>query len=256
MFLLLKDKMNFKIEKDKTILLIIPTFNRVEGLKRAITSILNQDYKIWKIAVIDDGCIFPAKDIILEIANDEELNKIYFYHTGENAEIKLARKNQTKDSAGTYDSYDQHAGAFFFPTINKAMSEIDFDIASFLCDDDLLVPGYLTALNTFYKNNSDVTYSYSQCVLFDERFENWWEARTINHRFTRIGKVDPFMRLDTSQVSWRSKVFKEDGCRLLELPHSNFDAYWFQSIAKIYGLCPPNFLISQYKNFDRNIFNL
>jgi glycosyltransferase involved in cell wall biosynthesis len=245
--------MNFKIEKDNTILLIIPTYNRVEGLKRAVTSVLNQDYKKWKIAVIDDGCIIPAKDIVREITNEEDLSKIYFYYTGENAETKLARKNKNKDS---YDSVDQHAGALFFPAINKAMSEIDFDIASFLCDDDLLVTGYLTAINIFYKCNPEIIYSYSNCVLFDERYENWWDARTLMHRFTRIGKVHPFMKLDTSQVSWRSKVFKEDGCRLLETPHSNFDAYWFNQIADIYGLCPPNLLISQFKNFDRNIFNL
>ena len=245
--------MKFTIEKDNSILLIIPTYNRVDGLTRALRSIQRQDYKNWKIALIDDGCIVPAKNVALEIFNEEELSKVYFYHTGENAETKLARKNKTKDS---YDSVDQHAGAFFFPTINKAMSEIDFDIASFLCDDDLLVTGYLTALNTFYKTNPEVTYSYSHCVLFDERYENWWDAKTLIHRFTRIGKVDPFMRLDTSQVSWRSKVFKEDGCRLLETPHSNFDAYWYREIANIYGLCPPNLLISQYKNYDRNIFNL
>ena len=248
----MSEKMNFKIEKDNTILVLLPTYNRVDGLTRALESIKRQDYKNWKIALVDDGCIVPAKDIASGIFDEDELKNVIFYHTNESAETKLERKNK---STG-YDTRDQHAGAYFFPTINQAMNENDFDIGIFLCDDDLLITGYFSALNTFYKHNAEVMYSYSNCVLFDERYEDWQSARTLIHRFLRIGKVNPFMNLDTSQVSWRSSVFKIDGCRLLETSHSNFDAHWYQSIANVHGLCAPNFLLSQYKNFDRNIFNL
>lgn len=245
--------MNFKIESDNTILLLMPTYNRVEGLTRALKSVKDQDYKNWKIALIDDGCIVPAKEIAEDIFDEEEIKKVIFYHTGEDAESKLNRKKQNAES---YDSWDQHAGVYFYPFANTAMNEIDFDIASFLCDDDLLIDGYLRELNRFYKHNPEIMYSYSNCVLFDERHENWWDARTFIHRFFRIGKVNPFHNLDTTQVSWRSHVFKVDGCKIFETPHSNFDAYFFQSIANIYGACPPNFLLSQFKNYHREIFNL
>ena len=35
--------------------IIIPTYNRLKYLKRAIDSVINQDYKFWEIVLVDDG---------------------------------------------------------------------------------------------------------------------------------------------------------------------------------------------------------
>ena len=68
----MSEKMNFKIEKDNTILVLLPTYNRVDGLTRALESIKRQDYKNWKIALwrTKDG---EEVDFIIEKDNGEIL---------------------------------------------------------------------------------------------------------------------------------------------------------------------------------------
>lgn len=245
--------MNFNLEKDNVFLIIMPYYNRPEIVKDALNSIRKQKYKNWKIAFIDDGSDVEGKNVVENFFNKEELQKTSFYNTYDTREIKNKRK---LDYAHLKGSHDNISGAFPIPKFNQAMNDHNFDIAFFLCDDDLLYDDYLENLNLYYQNNPEVMYSYSNVVLFDRRYQKPEESNAFKNRFTKRGLVRGYFNLDTTQVSWRSQIFKKDGVKFNEDMHYNFDAEWYEILYQNYGLCHPNFLISQYKDFDINAFNL
>lgn len=57
--------------------IILPTFNRAATLKRAIASVLNQDYTNIELIVIDDGSTDNTRDILAEV-NDKRVH--IFFH--------------------------------------------------------------------------------------------------------------------------------------------------------------------------------
>jgi len=64
-----------------TISVIIPTWNRADTLKRAVTSVLNQTYPIAEILVCDDGSTDNSKQSVLEL-NDERIKWLDGIHAG------------------------------------------------------------------------------------------------------------------------------------------------------------------------------
>ena len=243
--------MNFKIENDNKILIMLLYYQRPTQVRDSLVSLKNQPYKNWHLAFIDDGSEDSGEQIVKSIFNEEELKKVTFYNTNDTKEEKKKRSIQFFE-----ETKIEHPGTLAYNYFNTAMNEHDFDIAMFLCDDDAIYENHLSELNSFYLNNPNIVYSYSNIILFDHRYEKYYESNVKSHRFLRIGKVRGYFNLDTSQVSWRSSVFKKDNLRLREGLYPYFDAYWYEALYQKYGLCEPNFLISQYKNFDRNIYNL
>jgi len=55
---------------------VIPTYNRIKTLPRAIDSVLKQSYRNWELFVIDDGSTDSTKDLVQEIYFD--IPKIHF----------------------------------------------------------------------------------------------------------------------------------------------------------------------------------
>jgi glycosyltransferase involved in cell wall biosynthesis len=53
-------------KKNTFVSIIIPTFNRAGTIKRAIESVLNQNYKYIEILVIDDGSTDNTEYIVKE----------------------------------------------------------------------------------------------------------------------------------------------------------------------------------------------
>ena len=77
---------------------------------------------------------------------EEELNKVTFYNTNDTREIKKSRALAYKHLRG---SDDRHSGMWLSPMFNRSVRENEHDVALFLCDDDLLITGYFSALKKF-----------------------------------------------------------------------------------------------------------
>ena len=75
---------------------IIPTYNRVEVLPRAIASVLNQTYKDIEIIVIDDGSVDNTENVIKKYGD-----KIHYVFQ-QNQGVSAARNNGVKHSNGKY----------------------------------------------------------------------------------------------------------------------------------------------------------
>lgn len=244
--------MNFYIKKDHKFLILLIYFNRPKQLRRALQSIREQKHSNWHVALIDDCSDVPGEEIAKEFLTQEEIDKFTFYRSSDTKEIKNERK---KLFASLFNISEDNSGAFISHWFNLAMKENKFDIALFLCDDDLLHQDYLENLNVYYNENVEINYSFSHVILFDERYHDWKDMKDYHNRFFKPFPINPYFNLDTSQVSWRSKCYNIDGIKFNEEYHLNFDADWYRRLFQKYGPCVPNGFISQYKNFDKDAFH-
>ena len=226
--------MNFTLEKDLDVLVMCWYYNRPDLIIHAVNSVRNQTYKNWKLVIIDDCSDIPLEPIVKDLISEEESNKI-FLHTNYKTEEQKKSREATNITILT----------------NQLFQDYNSDIVVFLCDDDVLYHNYLEKLNDYYKNNLDVNYSYSNVIFFDSKLDNYLDKTSTHNKFEGIGKLVPHFRLDISQVSWRTSCMKKDKLFFKNGPHANFDAVFFEKLYNKYGLCSPNFAISQYKNLPR-----
>lgn len=77
--------------------IIIPTYNRVNFLPKAIESIIEQSFSDWEIIIINDGSTDNSREII-EQYSDERIKYIY----QENSERSAARNNGIQNGKGEY----------------------------------------------------------------------------------------------------------------------------------------------------------
>jgi glycosyltransferase involved in cell wall biosynthesis len=239
-----------KRKKDNIILILMPYYNRPKDVLLALSSIKKQSYKNWRLAFVDDGSDEPGKDIVRSFFEEKDLDKVTFYNTGDTKEIKQKRRLDNLHKRG---SENINFGSFFVPYFNKAMESIDFDIALFLSDDDFLNNNYLNQLNNYYNMYPDIIYSFCNIILYEQINENETLYSTNSNRFTWKEAIHPHYNLDGSQVSWRSKCFK-DGCRFSEEYLGYWDAEWYGTLQIKYGKCEYNKLIGQYKRFQSAFF--
>jgi glycosyltransferase involved in cell wall biosynthesis len=240
---------NFKLDEDKIILVILPYYNRPNEVLRALESLAKQTFKNWRLAFIDDGSKEPGESIVRGFLTEQELKKVFFYNTNDTPEIKKQRAIDNPDMPG---ADDKNAGSFFVPFINLAISDIKHDVALFLSDDDFLQIDYLEKLNNYYNHHEDIPYSFCNLILFDVKDDKMLYS-SENNRFSRYVPTPPYFNFDGSQVSWTKQCY-EDGCRFSEDIHVYWDAEWFKILQDKYGLCNFNKLIGQFKNFDSKCF--
>ena len=241
--------MKFSFGSDKTVLILMPYYNRPVDVLRALESIEKQTYKNWKLAFIDDGSDLPGEEVVKKYFPENLWKNIYFYNTTDTKEIK---KQRILDNSDIFGANDKNAGHWFVPFMNLAISEIKHDIAIFLCDDDFLKQDYLTKLVNFYDNHEDCKYSYCDILLYQIEESKFYISSEPN-RFSFYKDVLPYFKLDGSQVSWTKECY-EDGCKFSEDLHVYWDAEWFKVLSDKYGLCKYNKLMGQYKFFSKDSF--
>ena len=82
---------------------IIPTFNRSEVFKRAISSVLAQSYKNYELIIVDDGSTDNTSSVIQEIFSEstkDSKNLIYCFQ--ENKGVSAARNYGVSRSRGSW----------------------------------------------------------------------------------------------------------------------------------------------------------
>ena len=241
--------MKFSFTRDKTVLILMPYYNRPVEVLRSLESIEKQSYKNWKLAFIDDGSDLPGEEVVKNYFPEHLHKNIYFYNTTDTKEIK---KQRILDNPDIFGANDKNAGHWFVPFLNLAISEIEHDIAFFLCDDDFLKENYLSQLVNFYENHEDCKYSFCNVLLY-QIIENNFYISNEDNRFSFYKDMAPYFNLDGSQVSWTKQCYKE-GCRFTEDLHVYWDAEWFKILSDKFGKCKYNKLIGQYKCFDKDSF--
>ncbi len=86
---------------------IIPTFNRVDYLKRAIFSVQRQSAQCQEIVVVDDGSTDSTQDFILQLAKkDKRIKYLFQENNGPAAARNLGIKNCSGDYIAFLDSDD------------------------------------------------------------------------------------------------------------------------------------------------------
>lgn len=123
---------------------VIPTYGRSLLLKRAITSVLEQDYKNVEVIVINDN----KKDTVdyistITVMQDfDSLPNIVFISSGENVGGSEARNIGIKHSSGKYITFLDDDDYFYKNKIRKQVEHlINNDIDVSVCDMDLDING-------------------------------------------------------------------------------------------------------------------
>lgn len=78
--------------------IVIPTYNRVEDLKRAISSIYSQTFEDWEILVIDNNSDDETEQYVKKLNN----KKIKFFSINNDGVIARSRNLGIKNASGKY----------------------------------------------------------------------------------------------------------------------------------------------------------
>jgi glycosyltransferase involved in cell wall biosynthesis len=97
--------MSQKTRKDKlpmpAVSVIIPTYNRAEFLRLAITSVLNQTFQDFEIIVVDDA----SEDHTHEVVHNFRDKRIKYIHHEVNKRVAAARNTGVLNSSGAYIAF-------------------------------------------------------------------------------------------------------------------------------------------------------
>ena len=215
------------------ILILMAYYNRPEMVKLSIQSILNQSHLDWELAFVDDGSEIPGEPIVREILF-EHLDKVKFYNTNHSVEQKLVQ-----------------GGSMFGSMWNDAMYNTNADIGIMLCDDDALAPEYLAGLNDYYSNHNEVNYSYGHISPFSPK--NYKDIKdvplTLAFHLNHTVPIDPYCKVDASQVSWRIKPVIEHSIKFIYPKTTDLDANFYRLLYNSFSDCIFNNLVAQHKGW-------
>lgn len=220
--------------------LIIFYYKRPSIVLNALESIIKSDYDDWHLTLIDDSGDEDFKDIFLNYGFP--LEKITYTPILMSDEEKKINK-----------------GSVFGKYTNETILNTDADIIVPICDDDAILPNYMTNLNRFYQENPNKNWGYCHLEYFDpdtqhysesvEDFKSPFGNPNLN-RFTE--PINPRLRLDSSQVTFRKIAFT-DGNVWYPYPHTaNLDSHLFRNMYFKWGPCHFTGFKGQYKGWFAN----
>lgn len=220
---------------ENKITILLPYYNRPNFVRLALESLKTQSYTNWQLFFCDDGSEIGGEKILDEIL--PEYKNVWYSNTNTTVEEKQCL-----------------GGSIFGHYLNEFILETESDICIFLCDDDALYPNYLQNLNEWYNHNEN-QYSFSHVqpfkwkagITYDQIAENLTNEFTLNFNLNHGKAVHPVNYVDASQVSWRTKTFKDDGIRFNSPQTANLDSHLFAQFSANYGICEYNGFISQFK---------
>jgi len=110
--------------KSLKVSVVIPTYNRLEFLKQAIDSLLNQSHPPDEIIVVDDGSSDGTKEYLKKISKKYKIIKYYYFtkNCGPSKARNLGIKNATGDIICFFDD-DQIAHKNWIKEIVKTFKE-------------------------------------------------------------------------------------------------------------------------------------
>jgi len=157
--------------------IVTPSFNQGQYLEETIVSVLDQEYPELEYIIIDGG----------STDNSAEIIKKY--------ESKIKYWISEKDSGQS-------------EAINKGLKIASGEIISWLCSDDLYVPGALQEVTGLFNNNPDAVMIHGKSVLFDENKKESILGADSEELALRYFTVIPFPQPSSF---FRKKLIDEQG---------------------------------------------
>ncbi|EGK13935.1 glycosyltransferase [Psychrobacter sanguinis] len=167
----------------------MPTYNRPELLKRAVESVLNQDYKNIELIIVDDRSTDHTPDYLMQISQED--SRVKYFINKENSGACVSR--------------------------NRAIFAAKGEFITGLDDDDYFLPNHISSLVHFWMKNKDdnialYTNVYVQkkkkkvkikklntCKYKDLLCGNW----IGNQLFTRTAYLQNINGFDESLPAWQ-----------------------------------------------------
>lgn len=216
--------------------ILLPYYNRPNMVKFALESLKRQKYNNWELFFCDDGSFYPGEKILDEFFPDYD--NVFYTNTKNTVEDK--KKN----------------GSNFGYYLNEFILSSDSDICISLCDDDALCDDYLENLNQWYNNNPEKSYSFCDVIPYNPFDVNCLDDIEKNSKseLNSNGQTEvyPENRLDSSQVSWKTTAFRENNVRYPYPKTSSLDAILFKQLYNLFGMCPFNGILGQYKGYHHD----
>lgn len=103
--------------------IIIPTYNKVEYLKQAINSILQQTYKNYELIVVDDGSTDKTFDYLQQL-NAKEIRPIRLL---ENKGVSYARNVGIRSAKGNYIAFLDHDDIWLPEKLERQMKILEYN---------------------------------------------------------------------------------------------------------------------------------
>lgn len=221
--------------------LIIAYYKRPKIVKNALQSIKENTYKNWHLTFIDDSGDDTFRDDLFNFGFDE--GKIEY--------VPILMSDEDKNKIG---------GSIFGKYINEAIIKSKSDIIILICDDDAITENYLTDLNNFYNKNINEKWSYCHLNFYNPDKESYKESKhfceNISLNNSNLNgpteRINPCCRVDSSQVSFRRESLVD---KLIYYPYpktANLDADIFMRFFNVWGSCPFNGIVGQYKGWFEN----
>lgn len=183
--------------------IIIPTYNRKSYLERAIESVLGQDYRQFRIIVVDDGSTDSTADLIRSIGDPKRVDYVKFSHSGFPGKVRNAG---AAVATGKY--------------------------LAFLDSDDLWKPEKLARQVVFFREHPDIRICHTR--------EIWQRGQKIvfqaGQRHKRSGDIFPDALkkciIGPSTVMMRRELFQEFGGFREDLEIAEDYELWLRITAK------------------------
>lgn len=112
--------------------IIMPTYNQCFFIRRAINSLLSQQYGKWELIIINDGCTDNTEDIICEFL---------------------------KDCRITYLKNDKNRGLGY--ALNQGIGKAKYDYIAYLPSDDYYLDNHLQLLSEEFIKNCNIVLVYT-----------------------------------------------------------------------------------------------
>lgn len=192
--------------------IITPSFNQGQYIEDTIISVLNQGYPNLEYIIVDGG----STDQTIEIINKY--------------------KDRIKHWVSEKDSGQSEA-------INKGLLLASGDIVSWLCSDDLYLPGTLHKVAEIFAKNKNSIMLHGKSVLFDENGREEIKGADSKDLFLRYFSIIPFPQPSSF---FRKKLIDEQGL-LREDLHFAMDYDLLIRAALNYEISPVDDILSKYR---------
>lgn len=212
-------------EKNPTVSVIIPTYNRSKMLFRAIQSVLNQTYQDYEVIVVDDG-------------------------STDNTE-KVIRDLQEKDDRIRYVKHEKNKGGA--AARNTGIREASVKYIAFLDSDDEWVPEKLQKQINLIEHSSKqtgVVYSYYKSYYLDGTTRIWTPKLTnfeeVKNQILSEREIMP----DPQAVMIKRECFNKVGCLDEDFPVMHFAGFWIRLCEHYEFACLPEVHALLYQQED------
>ena len=227
--------------KDLKFELVIAYYKRPKIVLNALKSIKNSSYCDWRLTLIDDSGDDSFRNTFFNFGLD--ISKISY--------VPIMMLDEEKLKIG---------GSIFGKYINQVILNSDADIFILICDDDALTHDYMEKLNVYYKKNPNEHWSYCHLNFYNPEIESYIDSKNFCENpelngvnlNSKVTPINPFCRVDSSQVSFRVDSLKTKN---ILYPHpytSGLDAQIFNSFYNVWGSCPFNGIVGQHKAWFEN----